>query len=121
MPNNIVLKDNNDSDVVYKLVKTTGDVQTYVARQGETLLGSSELQIRLTRRSNVNRVYAKLSLPVVCVLECGKTTVSYTEVGSLDLSSVLQAPEDVRQNFVAQFASLAGSQNVAAAFVDGLI
>lgn len=120
MPNTIVLKDKTAQDVVFNLVGASGDSAIFRAT-GDTLMGAPELALRLQRKQNVNRVYAKLSIPTVCTdASCGKPVVSYTEVGSLDLSSVLAASEAARDNFIAMFASLAANQAVQAMFTDGI-
>lgn len=120
MPNTIVLKDKSNADVTFNLVGSVGEIATYRA-QGDTLLGAPEVTLRIQRKQNVNRVFAKLSIPTVCVDDpCGKPVVAYTEVGSLDLSSVLAASEDARDNFVAMFASLAATEAVQAMFTDGI-
>lgn len=122
MSGTITLKDHTDGDVTYHRIFSDANSMRYVTR-GASLLGNSQLDLRIDRRANVNRVYAKLSLPTVCVdaQSCGKTVVQYTEVGSLDLSSVLMADEDARNNFIAQFASLASKEEVAAMFTDGIM
>lgn len=119
MPKTIVLKDKDAADVTFSLVGAVGEIATFRA-EGSTLLGAPEITLRIQRKQNVNRVYAKLSVPTVCNDDpCGKQVVSYTEVGSLDLSSVLMASQDARDNFIALFASLAATDAVAAMFTDG--
>lgn len=115
----LTLKAADGTDIVYNLIESTGSSAQYVHTAGESLLGSSEVAFRLTRKANVNRVYAKLSLPNVCVADCGETTVTFTEVGSIDLSSVLRAPVAVREEFIARFVSLVASAQVNDMFVDG--
>lgn len=117
----IVLKDEAAADVTFTLVDDNGSLRKYVSPIGETLLGGAEIQLRLSRKPNVNRIMAKLSLPTVCTDDCGKSTVSFTEVGSIDLSSVLQAPEATRLRFAALFGSLAASNEVAEMFTDGVM
>lgn len=120
MPNTIVLKDKSAADVIFQLVGTSGETAIFRA-QGSTLMGAPEVTLRIQRKQNVNRIYAKLSIPTVCTdASCGKQTISYTEVGSLDLSSVLSASEAARDNFVALFASLAANQAVQAMYTDGM-
>lgn len=120
MPNTIVLKDKDAANVTFQLVGTSGETAIFRA-QGSTLMGAPEVTLRIQRKQNVNRVYAKLSIPTVCTdASCGKPVVSYTEVGSLDLSSVLAASEAARDNFIAMFASLAANQAVQAMFTDGI-
>lgn len=120
MPNTIVLKDKDANNVTFQLVGTSGETAIFRA-QGATLLGAPEVTLRIQRKQNVNRVYAKLSIPTVCTDDpCGKQAVSYTEVGSLDLSSVLSASEAARDNFVALFASLAANHAVQAMYTDGM-
>lgn len=120
MANTIVLKDSENNDVTYSLTGFDGKVATYRA-SGAILLGDSQLTFRITRKPTVNRIVAKLSIPSVCTDPCGKQTVQYTEVGSLDLSSVLAADQAARDNFVAQFASLAASAAVADMYTDGIM
>lgn len=122
MSGTITLKDNNDGDVIYHRILNNSGSMRYVTR-GASLLGNSQLDLRLDRRANVNRIVAKLSIPTLCVdaQACGKAVVQYTEVGSLDLSSVLMADENARDNFIAQFASLASKDEVAAMFTDGIM
>lgn len=117
----IVLTDDKDIAVDFLLQHIAGDRATYVHNEsGGSLLGAETVELRIVRRPKLNRVHAKLSIPVVCTdSPCGTETVQLTEVGSLDVSSVLAAPQQVRERFAALLSSLASSEAMTDAIVDG--
>lgn len=118
----ITLKDSGDNDVVFHRIGYDQDSLRFTTR-GASLVGNAQLDLRLIRKANVNRVTAKLSVPSLCAPTdpCSPVKVAYTEVGSLDLSSVLIASEADRDNFVAMFASLAALPAVSDMFTDGIL
>lgn len=118
----IVLRDADSNDVTFTLFSASGDSLRFGHTPNDVLLGQEEVQLRIQRKQGVNRVYAKIILPHVCDAAPGCTpVVDFTEIGSLDLSSVLMADSATRKRFFALFASLASSPDVQAMVEDGIL
>lgn len=118
----LVLKDRLNADVTYTLADRRSNAAIFI-NQGSSLLSRSRVTLQLVERQNTNRVIAKLEIPTIL----DSTTpgvgdsVGYTEIGSIDLSSVLAADTLDAQNFMAQFASLVSSAAVKAMYVNGIL
>lgn len=118
----LVLKDRLNADVTYTLADRRSNAAIFI-NQGSSLLSRSRVTLQLVERQNTNRVIAKLEIPTIL----DSTTpgvgdsVGYTEIGSIDLSSVLAADTLDAQNFMAQFASLVSSATVKAMYVNGIL
>lgn len=118
----LVLKDRLNADVSYTLADRRANVAVFV-NQGSTLLSRSRVTLQLIERQKTNRVVCKLEIPTVLesTVPGVGDVVGYTEIGSIDLSSVLAADTLDAQNFMAQFASLISSATVKAMFVNGIL
>lgn len=118
----LVLKDRLNADVSYILADRRANVAVFV-NQGSTLLSRSRITLQLIERQKTNRVVCKLEIPTVLegTVPGVGDVVGYTEIGSIDLSSVLAADTLDAQNFMAQFASLISSATVKAMFVNGIL
>lgn len=115
----ITLKDRLSANVVYTLASRVGNTRTFVS-SGTSLLGQRRLVLQLKENAQTNRVIAKLSIPTTGTDAAGKPVVSWTEVGSFDLSAVLAASTTDAEDFLAQFASLVGHADVKAMYVTGV-
>lgn len=117
----ITLKNAAGANVVYTESGHDKDTVTFL-KAGASLLDSSKLALTLRRGGNTNRVVAKLSIPSVGVVpSTGVPGVKWTEVGSFDLSAVLAADTEAATDFMAQFASLAGSDVVKRMYTTGVL
>lgn len=108
----IVLKDQNDADVVFTHVSTAANTMEF-ANAGSSLMDQKRLTLSLNTNANTNRVKFKLSVPKVCAstVDC-KPTVSFTQVASGDISVVRFSELDDRAELSALVASLADSAAV---------
>lgn len=116
----IILKDKDGADVVFTEVSHNGNTVVYVCA-GDSLLAQQRLTLTVNAKGQTNRIIAKLFDPTVEVVpSTGVPGVLWTEVGSFDLTSVLAASSDAANNFIAKFASLAGSDRVKALYTTGV-
>lgn len=109
----ITLKDRLNANVVYNLVDRRGGTATFAAT-ADSLLARPRLVLTLTEKESTNRVIGKLSIPSMldCTDTCAKPSISFTEVGSFDLSAVTFATADAANDFHSQFATLVASDAV---------
>lgn len=114
----IVLKDQNNTDVVFTHVATAPGQLVY-QNTGDTLLSTSRLSLSLNENANTNRVRFKLSLPSVSVDAAGKPVVSYTQVASGDITAVKFSTQADRQRLSALASSLVGNSAVTDLVVSG--
>lgn len=118
----IVLKDSLDADQSFTYIGMGDNNSLIYERKGTTLIGRARIVLTLAGNGKVNRIKGKLMVPNVCVGidECQTPTISYTQVASFDVSAVLFSDEKSRQDLLAMFVSLIGTDNVEAMVVDGI-
>lgn len=115
----ITLKDSLDADVVFTENGRVGNSRLFV-HAGASLLDTARITIGLVEKGATNRVIAKLSVPSVGIIpSTGVSGVLWTEVGSMDLSSVRAASSEAADNFIAMFASLAGAAIIESLYTTG--
>lgn len=122
----IVLKDSLGVDQTFTFTTVSPNGDSVFVRQSGPLLGRAELRLAVGGNTNVNRVKAKLSLPVVCAADsspgsCPTTMIKYTQVGSTDITVVKQSSEVERQDLNAMLKSLAGNPVVEQLVINGII
>lgn len=115
----IVLKDQNDADVVFTHVSTAPGSLTFQS-VGANLLDTKRLVMSLGSNTNANRIKFKLTVPSVCndVAGC-KPVINYTQVASGDISIVKFSSEADRQAIAAMTASLVDNAAIKDLIVDG--
>lgn len=114
----IVLKDQNNTDVVFTHVATAPG-QLVFQNAGSTLLSTSRLTLSLNENTNTNRVRFKLSLPTVGVDATGKPVVTYTQVASGDITAVKFSTQADRERLIALTSSLVSNDAVTDLVVSG--
>lgn len=120
MPATITLKDAAGVDQIYTFASRSGNVETYY-KAGATLNDMARLQLNLKENAATNRITAKLSIPTTGTIpSTGLAGVLWTEVGSIDLTAVRAAKSEAAADFIAQFASLAGSNAVKLLYTTGV-
>lgn len=120
MPLTITLKNAAAVDQIYTFASRSGNVETYY-KSGATLNDMARLQLNLKENAATNRITAKLSIPTTGTIpSTGLAGVLWTEVGSIDLTAVRAATSAAAADFIAQFASLAGSNAVKLLYTTGV-
>lgn len=120
MPATITLKGAAGVDQIYTFASRSGNVETYY-KAGATLNDMARLQLNLKENAATNRITAKLSIPTTGTIpSTGLAGVLWTEVGSIDLTAVRAAKSEAAADFIAQFASLAGSNAVKLLYTTGV-
>lgn len=120
MPATITLKNAANVDQIYVFASRVGNVETYY-KSGATINDMARLQLNLKENAATNRVTAKLSIPTTGIIpSTGLSGVLWTEVGSIDLSAVRAATSVAANDFIAQFASLAGHNAVKLLYTTGV-
>lgn len=120
MPATITLKNAAAVDQIYTFASRVGNVETYY-KSGATLNDMARLQLNLKENAATNRITAKLSIPTTGTIpSTGLAGVLWTEVGSIDLTAVRAATSAAASDFIAQFASLAGSNAVKLLYTTGV-
>lgn len=120
MPATITLKNAAAVDQIYTFASRVGNVETYY-KAGVTLNDMARLQLNLKENAATNRITAKLSIPTTGTIpSTGLAGVLWTEVGSIDLTAVRAATSAAAADFIAQFASLAGSNAVKLLYTTGV-
>lgn len=120
MPATITLKNAAAVDQIYTFASRVGNVETYY-KAGVTLNDMARLQLNLKENAATNRITAKLSIPTTGTIpSTGLAGVLWTEVGSIDLSAVRAATSAAAADFMAQFASLAGSNALKLLYTTGV-
>lgn len=120
MPATITLKNAAAVDQIYTFASRSGNVETYY-KAGATLNDMARLQLNLKENAATNRITAKLSIPTTGTIpSTGLAGVLWTEVGSIDLTAVRAATSAAAADFIAQFASLAGSDAVKLLYTTGV-
>lgn len=93
----IVLKDHNNTDVVFTHISTVNGKMTFQA-QGSSLMDAKRLEISLSENANTNRIRTKLSVPTMCAESVGcKPVILYTQVSSSDITVVKFSTLDDRK------------------------
>lgn len=117
----IVLKDASNADITFNLVSGENPSQIVYENPVGPILGRKRIVFSMKQNSNVNRVKARIAIPSTSVDPVtGKSTVVWTNVASLDVSSVLFAPVDAATNLMALFGSLSKHASVLAMVTDGV-
>lgn len=115
----LILKNAANVDVTYVETQRSGTQRVFV-HAGDSLLEQSKVTLSIVSKDKTNRVLGKLSIPTVEIIpSTGIPGVVWTEVGSIDLSSVLAASTASANDFMAQFASLVASDVVKQMYVSG--
>lgn len=121
MAKTIVLKDAANADVSFNLVSGENPAQIIYENQSGPIVGRKRIVLSMKQNANVNRVKARIAIPSVSVDPLsGKSTVAWTNVASLDVSSVLYAPADAATEMMALFESLTASTVVADMVTNGV-
>lgn len=118
----IVLKDGANADQTFNFKGTTQNGAVIYERQSDNLIGRAQVSLSINGNANVMRVKGKLSVPEVCSSAesgCAAISVSYTEVGSFDISVPTISSSVSRDDFISMFSSLVGNQLVTAMATDG--
>lgn len=120
----IVLKDSADADQTFNYKGTAQNGAVIYERQSDNLIGRSQVVLSMAGNTNVLRVKGKLSVPEVCTAAeagCSSVSVSYTEVGSFDISVPTISSAVSRDDFIAMFSSLVGTSLVSDMATDGVL